>query len=479
MKITKIIFLLLFIIFLTGCNSIKQVTSDNVSGISEKQASLNKELSSKDNNISQNIQVIKEKIPSYKLTQKEIEFLDILKIDKYASLCSSQDNYLTIKKMPASVEKSELLKELFYDYTTNLSNSCIDQDGFKRVLKKTKYKKSNQSYAMYNATIDKEKLLKEYSSNNTSIESILAKYTPKHPEFFRLVKKLDIKKLSKNEYHKLRLNIERLKLLKYSGKDDFIQLNVPSHNFAFYEDGKKTKSFGTIVGEKETQTPILTSDLSYFIINPTWNIPDSIAKKSIIPKALKDKNYLKKKNIVIRKKSYKLDAPKVRFKDVNWKKYQKKHVKYIPYKFIQLPSKTNGMGRVKFMFPNKHAVYMHDTIGTWRFKSNKEKIRFISHGCIRLEHPLSLMKHLTTNYTPKSYSSVRKTFDQNRMSTISLSKKVPVHITYQTAYINSKGKLGFNKDVYGYDKIQKLNFVPYDNAVTLAQFQKEESTKSF
>ena len=83
---------------------------------------------------------------------------------------------------------------------------------------------------------------------------------------------------------------------------------------------KFERTFGTVVGDKENQTPILSSELSYFIINPQWNIPDSIAKNTIIPRALKDKNYLRKKNIVIRKKIYDIDAPKVSFNSVNWKK---------------------------------------------------------------------------------------------------------------------------------------------------------------
>ena len=467
MQIIKFITPIVLIGLIIGCT--KQVPSDKTVTI-KKTDVLEKTIKPQEK-----VQVEVPK-PIYELTKKEKEFLKILRTDKYASLCGSQDKYLLVKGMENSPLKSEILKELFYEYANNLNNSCIDQESFKKTLKQSKYKKNKQSYDMYNYEIDKEKLLESYASENGSIDTILSSYTPKHPDFFKFIKKLDIEKLSRNEYHKLRLNIERLKLLKYSGNDTFVQLNVPSYNFTFYEKGKKERSFGTVVGEKESQTPILSSKLSYFIVNPAWNIPDSIAKETIIPRALKDKNYLRKKNIVIRKKSYKLDAPKVRFKDVNWKKYLKKHVKYIPYKFIQLPSKTNGMGRVKFMFPNEHAVYMHDTIGTWRFKSNKEKIRFTSHGCIRLEHPISFMKHVTTKYTPKSYKDVRKSYLKSEMRTVGLSKKIPVHITYQTAYINSKGKVGFNRDVYGYDKIQKLNFVPYDNAVHLSKLEKEANS---
>jgi murein L,D-transpeptidase YcbB/YkuD len=117
------------------------------------------------------------------------------------------------------------------------------------------------------------------------------------------------------------------------------------------------------------------------------------------------------------------------------------------------------MGRMKFIFPNDYAVYMHDTIGTWRFKSSKQKIRFTSHGCVRLEHPVSLMKYLSQNYTKYSYKKVRKIYDSSQTSTIRLNKKLPIHLTYQTVKSNN-GKLSFYNDVYGYDSIQKLNFIP-------------------
>jgi len=463
MQILKPIFLVLIITLFIGCSNTqvnKTVDMDSV-----------KTTAKKDIDIS--VKVIDKK-PEYKLSKNEKDFLEVLKTDKYASLCSSQEKYFQIEKMQNSKEKSEKLKELFYDYTNNLANSCIDQDSLKRSLKEKKYKKRKQYYEVYNVKLDKSSLLEKYESNDNTIEMILSKYTPTHPDFFKLIKKLDIEKLSKQDYNKLRLNIERLKLLKDYKEDNFVQLNIPSYNFTLFENGEVERKFGTIVGEKDSQTPILSSKLSYFIINPAWNIPDSIAKETIIPRALKDRNYLKKKNIVIRAKYYDLDAKKVRFKDVNWKKYLKKHVKYIPYKFIQLPSRTNGMGRVKFMFPNDYAVYMHDTIGTWRFKSNKEKIRFVSHGCVRLEHPISFMKHITKKYTPKTYKSIRQTYLSSEMRTVGLNKKLPVHITYLTSYVKD-GKLGFYKDVYEYDKIQKLNFIPYESAQALALLNKKNT----
>ena len=450
MKISNILSSVAILFLVTACTT-KTVEINNP--ILKTDEAVNNSIET----IKNNAQVaIEEKIPEITMNSNELEFLEILKNDNYASLCGSKDEYLNLLTLTNGEEKSEKLAELFYTYTNNLSNSCIDQKSFKKELKKRKYKDANQDYEVYNVDIDKKELLKKFSSNTQSVESILETYTPKHPQFFALIKKLDDTSLSQSKINKLRLNIERLKLLKYSNSNNFIQLNVPSYNFAFYEGGKRTKTFGTVVGAPDAQTPVLSSKLAYFIVNPTWNIPDSIAKSSIIPKALKDKNYLKKKNIVIRK-NYRLDSKKINFKDVNWKKYLKKNVRYIPYKFIQLPSRTNGMGRMKFIFPNDYAVYMHDTIGTWRFKSSKQKIRFVSHGCIRLEHPVSLMKYLSQNYTKYSYKKVRGIYDSQRTDTIRLNKKLPIHLTYQTVQINN-GKLSFYSDIYGYDKIQKLNF---------------------
>lgn len=460
MKIQKIIYTVLLLSLFVGCNTKQVEVTSGTKTIKNVVVDKNTEVIVLKSNVEKKVNKL---INEVNLSNNEKEFLDILEADSYASLCNSEEKYLRLKGMPNDEIKKEQLKNLFYDYVNNLNNSCINQKAFNKTLKRKRYKENKQFYEMYNVKINKNSLLKSYVSETLTIKNILKKYTPKHPDFFKFIKALDKNKLSKSKYNTLRLNIERLKLLKNYNSSNFIQLNIPSYNFSFYEKGNKIKSFGTVVGSKSDQTPILSSKLSYFIVNPTWNIPDSIAKSTIIPKALKDKNYLKKKNIVIRK-NYKLTSKKFKFKDIKWNKYLKKNVKYIPYKFIQLPSNTNGMGRVKFMFKNNYAVYMHDTMGTWRFKIPKERIRFVSHGCIRLEHPLAFMKHVTTKYTKKSYQSVKRIYNKEETKSISLSKRLPLHITYMTAYMKN-GKVGFYKDVYGYDKIQKLNFTPYLNKI--------------
>jgi hypothetical protein len=402
--------------------------------------------------------IVQEKKDETKIvTSRESEFLDILQDDTYASLCSSKLEYKRIILMPDSLKKRQLVENLLLKYTQNLANGCINIKDMKQKIARNRANKIKSSFKTYTQKVDKKKILEQYRSRKIAIEKILEPYVPKHPDYFRFVGFLNDTTLSKQERHKLRLNIERLKLIKAYNSANFIQLNIPAYSFDFYEENIKSMSFGTVVGDLEDQTPVLSSKLSYFIMNPAWNIPDSIAKKTIIPRMLKDKKYLSKKGIVIHK-NYNLSSKKYKQKDVKWDKYLKESIRYIPYKFIQMPSKTNGMGRVKFIFPNEFAVYMHDTIGTWRFKSSKQSIRAVSHGCVRLENPLALIKYISTNYTKKSYEKVKRDYDSQKMKTVSLSKKLPVHITYITAYIDRENKLQFYKDLYGYDSMQKLNF---------------------
>lgn len=396
-------------------------------------------------------------LPAVEVYSVSKNFLDVLQKDTYASICKDKNLYEQVLNTKTSSEQNKLLEKMLLKYTYNLVNSCIDIKDMKKKIAKNRAKKIKNSFNIYRKKVDEKEILRQFRTDKITIAEILEPYQPQYPTYFSLVNSLNDANLSKTQKYRLRLNIERMKLIKTYKSENFIQLNIPSYSFDLYEQNQKSMSFGTVVGDLEDQTPVFSSSLSYFIMNPAWNIPDSIAKKSIIPRMLKDKKYLKKKHIVIRK-NYSLSSKKYNQQDIKWDKYLKEEVKYIPYKFIQLPSNTNGMGRVKFIFPNQYAVYMHDTIGTWRFKSPKQSIRAVSHGCVRLENPKALIKHLSTHYTKHSYKKVKAYFDSHNMKTISLSKKLPVHVTYITAYLDSENKIQFYNDIYSYDSMQKLNF---------------------
>lgn len=390
------------------------------------------------------------------LTPIQQQVVNLINEDKYASTCGIGKidkeqllHYDTIKQ-------DIILEEALLQYVHNLANSCIDLKSFKQTLQTDVAKANKSHYYFEEQDVQEAKIIEQYRSNNFSVEEIIQEYIPTHPDFFKLVSHLQETCLTLVQRDKLRLSIERMKLMDDQNIENFVQLNIPTYTLSMYEEGKVSFSFGTVVGGVEDQTPILSSKLNYFIVNPAWNIPDSIAKSTIIPRMLKDPNYLKKKHIEIHK-NYDLDSIRYNQQDINWYKYLK-NVRYIPYKFIQLPYKSNGLGRVKFMFANDHAVYMHDTIGTWRFKIPYQSIRATSHGCVRLEHPLFLIKYLSTNYTKHTYKDVRASYDSHKMRSVSLNRPLGVHLTYFTATLDSEGKLKFSKDLYGYDKIMKLTF---------------------
>ncbi|NPA50845.1 MAG: L,D-transpeptidase family protein, partial [Epsilonproteobacteria bacterium] len=243
--------------------------------------------------------------------------------------------------------------------------------------------------------------------------------------------------------------------------DTYVLINVPEYKFRLFENGTKVMEFKVIVGKYKWQTPIFSSTMKYIVINPTWNVPDNIARKEIIPHLVKDPvGYLKRHNMVVRR-DYNIDSPPVDPRSVNWKKYLSKEWenKELPYKLIERASTRNALGQVKFMFPNRFSVYMHDTNKKYLFNNAQ---RSFSHGCIRLEKPFDLLRHISTNYTatpienPKEYLALLRRKKKRDTTYINLVRTIPVHIVYLTAYVDEDGVVRFFNDIYRYDAIQHV-----------------------
>lgn len=390
-------------------------------------------------------------------TSQKSEFLEILKTDEYLSICNEQALYDKVKE----TEDSKLMTKLLVAYTDNLANGCIDLKSFEASQKKKKEKKIATHYETYPQEIKESDILMKLRAGE-SIEKILKPYVPEYTQFFELRKRYALltrdqntskRKVSDNTLSKMRLNIERLKLMKPDLGENYALVNIPEYLVRVIEGNETAVAMAVVVGQKKMQTPIFSANLQYVTINPQWSVPDSIARNEVIPKMLKDPNYLASQNMVIRT-SYDLSTPKVSMNSVNWKPYVggKGHV---PYKFIEVPSERNCLGRVKFIFPNKHSVYMHDTQTKHLFK---RKVRTYSHGCVRLEKPVTLLKHISKNYTANSDEEVKVWYDSLKTHHMGLKKKLPVHTAYLTTYVNECGDLLVFNDIYGFDKSQKLNF---------------------
>jgi len=253
----------------------------------------------------------------------------------------------------------------------------------------------------------------------------------------------------RSEYvKKILVNLEKLKLYPHSWEQEYVEVNVPEFKMRFYQNGRAIFSSDVVVGRIDRPTPIFDGKMTYMVLNPTWTIPDNLVRRDLIPMLKKHPEYLKEHNIHVFT-SYKPNAPEVE-PDLQ-KLFSYEHdTRPIPYRFVQFPSESNALGRVKFMFPNKYSVYLHDTDNKKLFGY---RYRVFSSGCMRVERPFDFMK-LLLHFARGSYSEgkLREIFDSNKPTTIRLAKAIPVHIVYFT--VRRKGKKDyFFYDIYLHDQI--------------------------
>lgn len=382
---------------------------------------------------------------------QQSELLEILKTDKYASLCALKPLYEQYEKTKNPV----LLNKLLVGYVQNLANSCIDLGAFRASQRDQVAKKIKTHYEIQLQSAKDSAIMVQLQTGR-SIEEILKPYIPSSPQFQRLLTHYHLLRSGgeSKALKKVKLNIERTKLMKPQTWDTYVLVNVPEYKFRLFEHGSKKMAFNVIVGKRAWQTPIFTSTLKYIVLNPAWNVPDNIARAELIPRLVRNPNYLKRKNMVVRR-DYNIASENIDPKSVNWKRYLTKEwkKKNLPYKIIERSSSRNALGTVKFMFPNRFSVYMHDTQSKSLFKRKK---RAYSHGCIRLSEPQKLLKHVSDVYTSNGYASVQKRSHTKKTNYVNLKEQIPVNIVYFTAYVDEGGTLHFFDDVYGFDKSQKL-----------------------
>ena len=376
------------------------------------------------------------------------EFLKILETDKYMSICNQQALYKKVKE----TENSQLMSKLLVGYTKNLANGCIIDPS----LKVKRDNKITVGFGTYPQKVSDSDIKMKLKAGQ-SIEHILKPYVPDYRQFDALIAHYNALRKAGNTspdlLHNIRLNIERVKLLKPNLGDTYALVNIPEYQIRVIEDDNTSVKMRVIVGTRKNRTPIFSENLQYITLNPAWNVPDSIARNEIIPDTLKDPGYLKKHRLVIRK-DYNLKSPALSFDSVNAKAY-KGGKGYVPFKFIEVPSDRNALGRVKFIFPNHHSVYMHDTPGKHLFKRKK---RSYSHGCVRLEKPKYMLEYISKNYTAHEYEDVKEKYNSYKTHYLKIVKPLPVHTAYLTTYVDQSGKLLVFPDIYSYNKAHKLNF---------------------
>jgi L,D-transpeptidase YcbB len=254
-----------------------------------------------------------------------------------------------------------------------------------------------------------------------------------------------------NRIIQLMLNMERWRWYPNNMGSRYVMVNIPGFELQLVENEAAVLTMRAIVGRVSRPTPILSSRLTYLKLNPFWNIPQEIARQDLLPKIQADPEFLDRKGIRVFD-SWQEDAPALDPYGIGWSALSKDH---FPYRLQQQPAADNALGRIKFMFPNRQSVYIHDTPGKSLFNRPQ---RLFSSGCVRVENPLVLAQYLLSDqrWTRRRLALA---VDSGQSRTIILQTPVPVYLVYFTAWTNADGRVQFRDDVYGRDRRLLLAFM--------------------
>jgi murein L,D-transpeptidase YcbB/YkuD len=237
----------------------------------------------------------------------------------------------------------------------------------------------------------------------------------------------------------MELNLERRRWMDDNLGNYYVFVNVADQELKVVRGEQTIHTARLVVGKPYTRTPVFSETMKYIVLNPTWSVPPSIANKEYLPKLKKDPGYLKRQGIKILSSAGEVDPH-----SVNWFAQSK-----MSYALRQDSGAKNALGRVKFMFPNRFNVYLHDTPAKSLFEKD---LRVFSHGCMRVENPLDLAALLLADQG-WTRAKIDAAVAAGKERVINLKKPVPVHVTYLTAWVNKDGAVNFRRDVYGRDKL--------------------------
>lgn len=218
-------------------------------------------------------------------------------------------------------------------------------------------------------------------------------------------------------------NMERWRWVPADLGARHIMVNVPEYRLRLVERGDVVHETRVIVGKEQTQTPIFSENMKYLVVNPSWTLPPSIIKKEFLPALAADPDYAARKGYRVIRKGNRISVQ-------------------------QPPGARNALGLIKFMFPNDHAVYLHDTPNRNLFSAGK---RAFSHGCVRVDQPFQLAEEILGQDDKWSEKTLRGLVGKGERY-VHLKRPLPVHLTYFTLSVDENGALKSFDDLYGFDR---------------------------
>jgi L,D-transpeptidase YcbB len=286
-------------------------------------------------------------------------------------------------------------------------------------------------------------------------QAYLQSLHPKHEQFRRLREALlkargiggdaaAKKPLNEQEIQRILINMERWRWMPLNLGTVYVQDNVPEFMLYVVKNGKTIHADKIAVGELRYATPIFSADMQTIVFNPEWTAPPSVVREDLLPNLRSGgwfggSSILRQHGLQVKYNGRTVDPGSINWNSVNMANIA----------FTQPPGPRNVLGKVKFLYPNKHVVYMHDTIRPDLFKPT---VRAVGHNCIRMEKPSRLAEILLKEDKGWDAQKVENLIDKGYDSAVNLDHPVPVHTTYFTAVVDDQGKVTTFADIYGLDR---------------------------
>jgi murein L,D-transpeptidase YcbB/YkuD len=324
---------------------------------------------------------------SERLQKALMQYYEIERDGGWTKINATKKFYLKGEKDPAIVQIKQRLKASG-DYTSDEFSNLFNDDLVKAVMR----------------------IQKRFGFKENGVVDAL------------LIKELNVP--IEKRIDQLEINLDRLRKMPVVNEGVQLVANIPEYKLHVYENGKPAFDMDIVVGSENNRTVIFNDQMTHIVFSPYWNVPESIVRNEMLPAMRRDKSYLRRNNYELL--GYENGLPKIR----------------------QRPGEGNSLGGVKFVFPNDHGIYFHDTPAKSLFGLPK---RTFSHGCIRLAEPAKLAAFLLRNqgWTADKIEAAMKA---GKEQTVKLPKAAAVSITYFTAWVDGDDLVHFRKDVYGYDK---------------------------
>jgi murein L,D-transpeptidase YcbB/YkuD len=245
----------------------------------------------------------------------------------------------------------------------------------------------------------------------------------------------------------IEVNLDRYRWLPAEFEKRYLLVNIPDFHLRAYEGGREKFEQRVIVGDEyQNATPVFADSMTYLVFRPEWNVPSSILVNEMLPKLREDIYDLARHGFEVvdtQADTLVRDLSSIDWEDVDTAE--------LPYRVRQRPGEANSLGLVKFMFPNRFNIYLHDTPSRKLFD---QPVRTLSHGCVRVEKPVELAEFVLDGQDDWDEGTIREAMEDPRAvrgRTVSLERPVPVYILYLTTFMRD-GELHFRNDPYGKDR---------------------------